>query len=168
MIGPLIKKHRLDKNLSQESLSKGICSISYLSKIETGQTEASYQILSMLLHRLDIPMPDTIQELEEIRIKIQQGIKALLFSDHEHKTRIRRDLERMNNLLSSSPLAVDWNIFQGYLAMENHQEEDALEALDALKNFFPLFHRRSALPLLHFKGALRNRESPIFNRPGGL
>jgi len=158
MLGPLIKKHRLDKNLSQESLSQGICSVSYLSKIETGQTEASYEILSLLLHRLDIPMPETIEALEEIRGKIQQGIKALLFSDHEHKNRIRKDLENMKELLSSSPLAVDWHIFQGYLAMENHDLGDIRKSLSSLETYFSYFTENQRYHYYVLKGLFEIEE----------
>ncbi|MBQ6877388.1 MAG: helix-turn-helix transcriptional regulator, partial [Oscillospiraceae bacterium] len=39
--GFLIKRERLLKNWSQEGLCKGICAVSYLSKIEQGKAEAS-------------------------------------------------------------------------------------------------------------------------------
>ncbi|MBQ6801763.1 MAG: helix-turn-helix transcriptional regulator, partial [Oscillospiraceae bacterium] len=52
--GFLIRKERLAKNWSQEGLCKGICAVSYLSKIEQGKTEASEDILSALFARLGI------------------------------------------------------------------------------------------------------------------
>lgn len=50
----LIRETRIKKQWSQESLSHGICSLSYLSKIEKGTIQASQEILDALLKKLDI------------------------------------------------------------------------------------------------------------------
>ena len=52
--GFLIRKKRLEKSWSQEGLCKGICAVSYLSKIEQGKAEASEEIISALFERLGI------------------------------------------------------------------------------------------------------------------
>ena len=46
--GAVIRRERLKRNWSQEGLCRGICAVSYLSKIEQGKTEASPEILRML------------------------------------------------------------------------------------------------------------------------
>ena len=53
--GFLIREKRLEKDWSQEGLCKGICTASYLSKIEQGKAEPSETVLRMLLRRLGIP-----------------------------------------------------------------------------------------------------------------
>lgn len=53
-VGTLIRRERLRQNLSQEGLCRGICVVSYLSKIEQGKAEAGEDILLPLLHRLGI------------------------------------------------------------------------------------------------------------------
>lgn len=50
----LIRETRIKKQWSQESLSHGICSLSYLSKIEKGTIQANQEILDALLKKLDI------------------------------------------------------------------------------------------------------------------
>ena len=52
--GILIREKRLEKNWSQEGLCKGICAVSYLSKIEQGKTEASEEVLAALFKKLGI------------------------------------------------------------------------------------------------------------------
>lgn len=52
--GTLICRERLRRNWSQEGLCRGICAVSYLSKIEKGRAEPSPQILQMLLQRLEL------------------------------------------------------------------------------------------------------------------
>lgn len=53
-LGYQIKKQRLEKNMSQESLCKGICAVSYLSKIENGTVNANNEIIEQLFKSLDI------------------------------------------------------------------------------------------------------------------
>lgn len=51
-IGDQIRYFRKTKNISQYKLAEGICSVSYLSKIENNQTKASDEIISFLTKRL--------------------------------------------------------------------------------------------------------------------
>lgn len=50
----VIRKTRLEKNWSQEGLCKGICTASYLSKIEQGKAEPSPEIIQLLFDRLGV------------------------------------------------------------------------------------------------------------------
>lgn len=53
-LGALIRRERLRQNCSQEGLCRGICAVSYLSKIEQGKAEAGEDILLPLLERLGV------------------------------------------------------------------------------------------------------------------
>lgn len=66
-IGALIRRERLRQNYSQEGLCRGICAVSYLSKIEQGKAEAGADILIPLLKRLGISYetdPDFLRQAE--------------------------------------------------------------------------------------------------------
>lgn len=52
--GYLIHKERQKLGWSLESLGHGICSASYLSKIETGRTEASDETIQLLMNKMGI------------------------------------------------------------------------------------------------------------------
>ncbi len=52
--GYIIYRERLRRNWSQSGLCKGICTVSYLSKIESGKAEPSEEIVRLLLDRLDL------------------------------------------------------------------------------------------------------------------
>lgn len=52
--GMLIYQERIRRNWSQQGLCKGICTVSYLSKIENGKTIPSQDILELLLARLEL------------------------------------------------------------------------------------------------------------------
>ena len=53
-IGLIIKYERLKQDIKQTNLAKGICSISYLSKIEHNLVEPNPEIIELLLSRLNI------------------------------------------------------------------------------------------------------------------
>ena len=53
-IGELIRHYRKEQGLSQEQLSSGIVSISYLSKIENNKISPDEMVIDLLLERLNI------------------------------------------------------------------------------------------------------------------
>ncbi|WNB92568.1 helix-turn-helix domain-containing protein [Bacillus sp. NEB1478] len=65
-LGEKIRYFRRVKNLSQQELAAGICSIPYLSKIENGVTEPSEEIQQHLAARLEIRL-DSMDENEIIQ-----------------------------------------------------------------------------------------------------
>ncbi|MCU4934950.1 helix-turn-helix domain-containing protein, partial [Bacillus cereus] len=52
--GKLLFYLRMKKNLTQQELSAGICSIPYLSKVENSKITPSNEILTFLLKRVNI------------------------------------------------------------------------------------------------------------------
>ena len=53
-VGLLIRRKRMEKNYSQEGLCRGICAVSYLSKIEQGKVQAGPDVVLPLLLRLGV------------------------------------------------------------------------------------------------------------------
>ncbi|MBD7964826.1 helix-turn-helix domain-containing protein [Fictibacillus norfolkensis] len=79
-LGEKIRYFRKVKNLSQQELSAGICSVPYLSKIENGVTEPSEEIQQHLAARLEIRL-NTLNENELIQRYIEV-FYALYKRDH--------------------------------------------------------------------------------------
>ncbi|MFZ0368814.1 MAG: helix-turn-helix transcriptional regulator, partial [Halobacillus sp.] len=71
MKGSLIKQHRKFNNMTLEDLATGICSVSYLSKIEHNTINASEEIYRLLGERLNIKLNDINQDFDE---KIYQDL----------------------------------------------------------------------------------------------
>lgn len=76
-IGTLIKRERLKRNYSQEGLCRGICVVSYLSKIEQGKVEAGEDIISALLERLGISCETDRGFLKEAGKRIEELYEKL-------------------------------------------------------------------------------------------
>ncbi|RWZ58808.1 XRE family transcriptional regulator [Halobacillus fulvus] len=65
MKGSLIKQNRKYQGMTLEELADGICSVSYLSKIENNSITASDDIYRLLGERLNITLVDINQEFDE-------------------------------------------------------------------------------------------------------
>lgn len=76
-IGTFIKRERLKQNFSQEGLCRGICVVSYLSKIEQGKAEPGEEIISALLKRLGIAYETEERFLKEAERRIEQLYEKL-------------------------------------------------------------------------------------------
>ncbi len=67
--GPLIRLLRMERNWSQETLCRGVCAVSYLSKIEQGKVEANIALLEPIFQRLGVAWqenPDKQRLCEEL------------------------------------------------------------------------------------------------------
>ncbi|MEI4768183.1 helix-turn-helix transcriptional regulator [Psychrobacillus sp. FJAT-51614] len=67
-IGHIIKSERLNQSMKQSTLAKGICSTSYLSKIENNATVPSDEVIRFLLKRLKIEIDQVSSEVENKNI----------------------------------------------------------------------------------------------------
>ncbi len=63
-IAKIIKKVRLEKKLTLDSLAKEICCVSYLNKVENGKIEIRYIMAKILFERLGLDLEATLNELE--------------------------------------------------------------------------------------------------------
>lgn len=73
-----IRQERMQRNWSQEGLCTGICSVSYLSKIEQGKADPSPEIVRLLMERLGIEWHD---EQDGCSGQLIEQAQELLLSD---------------------------------------------------------------------------------------
>ena len=78
--GSFIARERLARNWSQQGLCRGICSVSYLSKIESGRAEPSEEILNLLFERMGIS--HNAAEERRVRTLCDEGCEALFSADY--------------------------------------------------------------------------------------
>jgi HTH-type transcriptional regulator, quorum sensing regulator NprR len=70
--GALIKFYRTQRGITQAELSKGICSVPHLSKIENNSKEANEATISLILRRLNIDLEEMEEKEEEIKILLRR------------------------------------------------------------------------------------------------
>ena len=114
--GLLIRALRLERNWSQETLCRGICAVSYLSKIEQGKVEANRDMLTDLFDRLQIRWIESA-ELNRLRDEFYESI----FSWNGGEVPgMRRILEEKWDSLRTSSNYADFLAIRAYL---NHEPE---------------------------------------------
>lgn len=81
--GNLIKIERMKQGLKQSVLARGICSISYLSKIENNQTTPSEEVLEMIFKRLGLEVPlyyDYSNQVDKISHEVSDVLKEAILT----------------------------------------------------------------------------------------
>ncbi|MGR3764568.1 helix-turn-helix domain-containing protein [Rossellomorea sp. NS-SX7] len=99
-IGSKIRFHRQKRNLTQEELSKGIISVSYLSKLENNQVTPSDDIIELLCERLGVSsLQSDGQKLNQLLEKWNHSLlwKNLQEAESYHE-QIKRQLEDTDDL----------------------------------------------------------------------
>lgn len=113
--GAIIKRERLERNWSQEGLSRGICAVSYLSKIEQGKTESSPEILRMLFARLKIRWYDDAPAMDAVKSLTKRCYEALLSDDRKALAQLKEEFSDQETIISYSPYALDGALLHGLL-----------------------------------------------------
>jgi len=81
-VGQVLRKRRIELNMTQEAVSKGICSNTYLSKIENNQIVINREHLYMLMERMQMPV-DEISFPEEMLEYLVKSVKLFFYRDVE-------------------------------------------------------------------------------------
>jgi HTH-type transcriptional regulator, quorum sensing regulator NprR len=81
--GKILKYYREQKGYTQEQLSKGVCSVSHLSKIERGITEYSEEITTILFKQLKISIQDEVRKFKSFEETLQEWENAIVMLDTE-------------------------------------------------------------------------------------
>ncbi|MEK4485781.1 helix-turn-helix domain-containing protein [Psychrobacillus sp. FSL H8-0484] len=93
-IGHIIKQERLNQNIKQNVLAKGICSTSYLSKIENNATVPSEEVLMFLLKRLNLEIVNVPNE-DEVLVAFYELYKNAIIK--RNKKLIRASLHKFTS-----------------------------------------------------------------------
>ena len=108
IIGSIIKFNRLNQNISQKSLSKGICVASYLSRIESGDLIPSKEITSIIFNRLGLSFNHSEEFLKKGVDTLKVFFEKLNFNEFDLTNKIFDELELQENSYITSPLVIDY------------------------------------------------------------
>lgn len=105
-VGKIVKLYRQRNNLSQADLASGICSVSYLSKIENEKIQSSTEILNLLLQRLNYQK--NFEEVFENTKQLKEQLGKFhfeMFHQPDKTSRLKSNLfeliEKCNSSLNS-------------------------------------------------------------------
>lgn len=126
-VGAVIRRERLCRDWIQEGLCRGICTVSYLSKIEQGKAEGSGEVLRLLLERLDVPWYDDPETLKAGAKLVERCYEAVLSCDPEDHGDLAPEFDAMASRLSNSPYGLDVAVLRGFIHPEQPMEDTELE-----------------------------------------
>lgn len=110
-LGALIRRERLRQNFSQEGLCRGLCAVSYLSKIEQGKAAAADDILLPLLKRLGIEYetdPAFLAQGKSLIERLYENLYAGMSWTQDSEERKTNDpLQGQRQRLLASPYMLD-------------------------------------------------------------
>ncbi len=134
-IGKQVFYKRLQQKMTQEELCQGICSVSYLSKIENGKIEASEEILQLLCTRLEIAVTD-LRDVRRCEGKLDEWLNALVHLDKQQVERIYEELQgEMKHVLDFEIINYYKLLYTRYLIMK--RDFPAVEKeLESLKKMY--------------------------------
>ncbi len=95
-VGTFIKKRRKDLNMTQDMISNGICSVSYLSKIENNQIAPNAFFIKEIMTKLDIE-EDFVKKNLEDQTYLQKTIQAIFYYDEQGMNDIYQEIESVED-----------------------------------------------------------------------
>lgn len=125
LAGLFLRRERLRRGWSQEGLCRGVCAVSYLSKIEQGKATPSDEVLALLFGRLGLSWYDGDDAAADARI---EACYTLLFSGEGEA--LKRTIEAQRGELSAlaySRFAVDAMLLTAFVGDERAPLEADLE-----------------------------------------
>lgn len=141
MIGSIIKFNRINNNISQKQLSKGICVPSYLSRIENGELLPSEDVLSIIFNRLGLEFNDSPLFINKGMNYLKDFFDNLNFNEFDYTNKLFDILERDEDKYISSPLIIDYFLAKlaRYSSTPNRDKFEAaknmiLSSFDLLSN----------------------------------
>ena len=125
--GFAIRKERLEKNWSQEGICRGICAVSYLSKIEQGKTEASGEIITALFERLGIEWISDKEVLLQGEKFVEDWYEAAFSSDWDEYLYLSEKFDKEYAFLENSCFGIDVMILKNFGGEEVRKVDERLE-----------------------------------------
>lgn len=152
-IGNLIKYYRQKENWTQKELASGICSVSYLSKIENGTVEPSEEILGLICERLDINMTGiNLEDDEELMEMLHRWHNYIQHNDRKGAEELFKKIQLTASLSSSHPSQILFRLFLFRYRLFTNEMEQAQELFQGLQKMEGLLEREYCYYYFKFSG----------------
>lgn len=103
-IGEIIRLNRIKKGMTQADLSRGICSITHISKIESGNTYVAEEIINILCERLGISIEEEQHNYFHTTNILDKFYQAIIFCDKKTANNLKQELDNFHDYLENTPL----------------------------------------------------------------
>lgn len=113
-IGALARKRRLEKKLTLSEVSKDICSISYLSKIESNKIIPNKRCLELLMERIDVSKWE-IYALENCDSIMKELVNAFLYGNTQKLKEMYDDAMTTDNNQCTDIIKIAYYLYHNEL-----------------------------------------------------
>lgn len=120
-IGAIIRGARLERKMTQGELAKGICSVSYLSKIENGMYDTSNLYVQEIMQRMGI-------KVERHHTMDHTGVVYDILMAYYHRDHLA--LQGMRLRFEKPLVPAEWLVELTYSVLKQEENKPALEFLN--------------------------------------
>ncbi|TSB45430.1 helix-turn-helix domain-containing protein [Alkalicoccobacillus porphyridii] len=123
--GFIIKYYREQQHLTQQQLSKGICSVAHISRIERGTAHYSTEITYLLSNRLGVDIEHEVKKFKKVKETLDQWHVSMIMQDRT-KTESYKEVLEKNTLLLQSTLGFYYQLLlvRYYLTKQHLKEAE--------------------------------------------
>ncbi|WP_110114182.1 tetratricopeptide repeat protein [Bacillus sp. CGMCC 1.16541] len=146
-IGTLISITRQGKEMTQEELAKGICSIPYLSKLENNRIEANDEIIELLLERLGYDYGLVMSEQQLLNDEVLRWYEAMVDRRNETVQNYAEELELKTKSIYNMTLLNNYRLAQFRYFL---YEEKFSEARQLIEYFTRIKKKLTVVQSLYF------------------
>lgn len=156
MVGQRIRYYRKTKGLTQEELAQGICSVSYLSKIEKGDAKSSEEVINLLCERLGIS-PEEVDESKILEMLNEWNMMMVNRQFEEAEATYKEINEKMKGI-SQPNLLLRYKLFKAryFLVQSTPNLCLAKEELDSVNDLFEQLPNDLKFYFYTFNGMYKN------------
>jgi tetratricopeptide (TPR) repeat protein len=129
-IGMIIAINRQQQGITQEELSKGICSVPYLSKLENNKIVANEEIVTLLLSRLGLSYENVVSEQKQLNEEILAWYQTIINRDSNKADQYAHKLPKKMEHIQNINLVLNYKLALLRYHLYKKQLSPALELIE--------------------------------------
>lgn len=138
-IGALAKKRRKSLHMTQGEVAKKICSVSYLSKVETNKIIPNERCITALMERVKISKWE-IYTIENSKELIELAIKRLLYNEKDEYKELYERIEEIDTNQCADVIKIGWYLLNNDLTNSERLIRENMVASSSMDKYVLSFY----------------------------
>lgn len=151
LVGEIIKYYREKLNLTQAEAVEGICTISFLSKVENGKIKYTGEILNLISERLGIDLNNELKSISQIDKLLNDWHKSLIKCDKHQIEILKTKLEQIP-FIQRSQHKIHYELLRARYFFYHQKFNQLIEIIQSIENQFTELSIYEKNFLLHLEG----------------
>lgn len=146
-LGSIVRKHRLSRNLTQETLAKGICSNTYLSKFENNAVPINREFIDLIMERMDLEYDNMTLPIEMLDI-FEKALHCYIHDDLAQFEIVLHSAKDIEFAILVDIARVGYHVTSG-------NKKEALDISNNLYHFLPSMDTKALSVFMIFSSAAK-------------